>query len=111
MAQSSGSVQVYNPLEETWNAYNDTRTGATIDAYTNGYADPAPAGYFKTCGDSKYHGVRGGLNTMLRPTTRTFGAQRRQGYARVWFLASEAAFLRAEGAMLGWEMGGDDESF
>ena len=29
----------------------------------------------------------------------------------VWFLASEAAFLRAEGAMLGWDMGGDDESF
>ena len=63
--KSSGSVQVYNPLEETWNAYNDTRMGATIDAYMNGYADPRLPAYFKTCEDSKYHGVRSGLSTML----------------------------------------------
>ena len=64
--KSSGSVQVYNPLEETWNAYNDTRMGATIDAYMNGYADPRLPAYFKTCEDGKYHGVRSGLSTMLK---------------------------------------------
>ena len=64
--KSSGSVQVYNPLEEVWNAYNDTRMGATIDAYMNGYADPRLPAYFKTCEDGKYHGVRSGLSSMLK---------------------------------------------
>lgn len=110
--KSSGSVQVYNPLEETWNAYNDTRMGATIDAYMNGYADPRLPAYFKTCEDGKYHGVRSGLSTMLKADYTGLSVPNvAKDTPVVWFLASEAAFLRAEGAMLGWEMGGDDESF
>ena len=108
----SGSVQVYNPLEEVWNAYNDTRMGATIDAYMNGYADPRLPAYFKTCEDGKYHGVRSGLSSMLKADYTGLSVPNvAKDTPVVWFLASEAAFLRAEGAMLGWDMGGDDESF
>ena len=110
--KSSGSVQVYNPLEEVWNAYNDTRMGATIDAYMNGYADPRLPAYFKTCEDGKYHGVRSGLSSMLKADYTGLSVPNvAKDTPVVWFLASEAAFLRAEGAMLGWDMGGDDESF
>ena len=38
--KTSGSIVIFNPLEEVWNAYEDTRMGATIDAYMNGYDDP-----------------------------------------------------------------------
>ena len=31
---STQTIQVFNPLEEVWNAYTDTRMGATIDAVT-----------------------------------------------------------------------------
>lgn len=86
--------------------------GATIDAYMNGYADPRLPAYFKTCEDSKYHGVRSGLSTMLKADYAGLSVPNvAKDTPVVWFLASEAAFLRAEGAMLGWEMGGDDESF
>ena len=80
--KSSGSVQVYNPLEEVWNAYNDTRMGATIDAYMR-LRRSAPAGLFQNlrgwqvprCPQRSQLDAEGGLY-------RTFGAQRRQGYAR-----------------------------
>ena len=41
--KTSGSIVIFNPLEEVWNAYEDTRMGATIDAYMNGYDDPPSA--------------------------------------------------------------------
>ena len=86
--------------------------GATIDAYMNGYADPRLPAYFKTCEDGKYHGVRSGLSSMLKADYTGLSVPNvAKDTPVVWFLASEAAFLRAEGAMLGWEMGGDDESF
>ncbi len=66
--KSSGTIQVFNPLEEVWNAYSDTRMGATIDAYMNGYSDPRLPKYFK-----------------------------------------EATVK--EGAMLNWNMGGNDKTF
>ena len=41
--------------------------GATIDAYMNGYDDPRLPIYFKGSElDSKYHGVRSGLKSMLK---------------------------------------------
>lgn len=110
--KTTGSIQVFNPLEEVWNAYEDTRMGATIDAYMNGYDDPRLPAYFKTCEDSKYHGVRSGLSSMLKADYTNLSVPNvAKNKPVVWMLASEVAFLRAEGAMLGWKMGGDDESF
>ncbi len=107
--KSYNAVQVYNPLEEVWNAYMDTRMGATMDAYMNGYEDPRLAAYFKPCEDGLYHGVRSGIRSMLKANYLNLSQPNvAKDTPVVWFLASEVAFLRAEGAMLGWNMGGDD---
>lgn len=111
--KTSGSIVIFNPLEEVWNAYEDTRMGATIDAYMNGYDDPRLPIYFKGSElDSKYHGVRSGLKSMLKEHyTRLSVPNVAKTTPVVWMLASEVAFLRAEGAMLNWDMGGKDEDF
>ncbi len=111
--KSHGSIKVYNPLEEVWNAYKDTRMGATIDAYMNGYEDPRLAAFFKPCEDGGYHGLRSGLNAMLTADYLELSVPNVSKTTPViWMLASEVAFLRAEGAMLNWNMGaGNDESF
>ena len=108
--KTSGSIVIFNPLEEVWNAYEDTRMGATIDAYMNGYDDPRLPIYFKGSElDSKYHGVRSGL--LKEHYTRLSVPNVAKTTPVVWMLASEVAFLRAEGAMLNWDMGGKDEDF
>lgn len=109
--KTSGSIVIFNPIEEVWNAYKDTRMGATIDAYLNGYEDPRLPVYFKPCADNKYHGVRCGLKTMLTEHYQSLSIPNvAKNTPVVWMLASEVAFLRAEGAMIGWNMGGTDES-
>ncbi|MDE6147657.1 MAG: SusD/RagB family nutrient-binding outer membrane lipoprotein [Bacteroidales bacterium] len=112
--KSSGTMQVFNPLEEVWNAYTDTRMGATIDAYMNGYEDPRLPKYFKeaTVDGGGYHGIRCGLRAMLKDNYKPLSVPNvAKNTPVVWMLASEVSFLRAEGAMLGWEMGGDDKTF
>lgn len=112
--KSSGTIQVFNPLEEVWNAYTDTRMGATIDAYMNGYSDPRLPKYFKeaTIDGGGYHGVRCGISSMLKENYLPLSIPNvEKNTPVVWMLASEVAFLRAEGAMLGWQMGGTDKEF
>lgn len=59
--QSWGSITIINPLEKIWNGYSDTRMGASMDSYLNGYNDPRLPVYFQpvTEGDNKgeYRGV------------------------------------------------------
>ena len=107
-----GSIQVFNPLEEVWNAYADTRMGATMDAYLNGYKDPRLATYFKPCEDGLYHGVRNGIAAISKEYYLGMSVPNVDKTTPVrWLMSSEVAFLRAEGAMRGWAMGGDAESF
>ena len=109
---SYGSIQVFNPLEEVWNAYADTRMGATMDAYLNGYNDPRLATYFKPCEDGKYHGVRNGIAAITKEYYLGMSVPNVDKTTPVrWLMASEVAFLRAEGAMRGWAMGGDAKTF
>lgn len=89
--------------------FNDNRMGATIDSYMNGYSDPRISSYFKLSTAGKYTGIRTGIE------------MNREKYAEkapfsdlnisasdevVWMNPSEAWFLRAEGAIRGWNMGG-----
>lgn len=110
--KSSETVQVFNPIDEVWNAYTDTRMGATIDAYMNGYNDPRLPKYFKEASAGGYHGIRCGISSMLKENYLPLSVPNvAKNTPVVWFLASEVAFLRSEGAMLGWNMGGTDEEF
>lgn len=108
------TIQVFNPLEEVWNAYTDTRMGATIDAYMNGYEDPRLGAYFKeaTVDGAGYHGVRSGIRSMQKLNYLSLSVPNvAKNTPVVWMLASEVAFLQAEGALLGWNMGGTAEEF
>ncbi|MDD6253720.1 MAG: SusD/RagB family nutrient-binding outer membrane lipoprotein [Candidatus Cryptobacteroides sp.] len=108
--KSSATIQVFNPLEEVWNAYRDTRMGATMDCYLNGYNDPRLPVYFSesTVEGGGYHGVRSGIRTMTQDNYTPLSTPNvSKSTPVVWMLASEVAFLRAEGALIGWNMGGD----
>jgi len=91
------------------------RMSASMDAYMNGYQDARRAAYFVPAANGGgYHGVRlgikpnswtnhvGGLTSHLRFTNST---------EIVWMTAAESYFLRAEGAVRGWNMGGSAQSF
>jgi len=115
--QHSSNLVYYHPLWEIAYTFNagEVRMNASMDAYMNGYADPRRAAYFTTAVDGKYHGVRLGIITTnwtpyvganisnLNMNTSTTQI--------VWMTAAESYFLRAEGALRGWNMGGTAPDF
>lgn len=117
LLKSNSTTQVFNPLEEVWNAYGDTRMGATIDCYMNGYEDPRLKAYFQTAEikEGGYHGIRSGIAGMTQGKDERYRILSKPNVQKetpvIWLLASEVAFLRAEGALKGWDMGGDAQNF
>lgn len=91
-------------------SWGEVRANACLVSYMNGYDDPRRAAYFTQQTYDKnggYIGVRSG-------TTTSPSAANYEGYSRLMIAtdgafpqpvmyASEAAFLRAEGALKGWE--------
>jgi hypothetical protein len=106
-----------NPLNEIWNDYNDTRMGATIACYMKGYSDPRIAAYFTPQARNSvtdYRGVRNGIS--LTNAGRLTNYVNQCGLPTVaysdpiqWMVAAESYFLKAEGAIRGWNMGGTAE--
>ncbi len=108
-----------NPFEIIMYEYNggDSRVGADITAYMNGYNDPRREKMFtKTTFsglvDNGYFGLRTGIaipdgaiahaytNYVVSTDTKL-----------MWMNAAESAFLKAEGALRGWNMGGTAKDF
>ena len=96
----------------------EIRMSAAMDSYMNGYNDPRRSAYFVAAkADSKYHGVRCGTGNISAKTSQYAG----DGISKlnvnktttpiVWMTAAESFFLRAEGALRGWAMGGSAQSF
>ena len=115
--QHSANLVYYHPLWEIAYAFNagEARMSASMDAYLNGYADPRRAVYFTQADDGNYHGVREGIvTTNWTPYTGTKISNLNMNTSTtqiVWMTAAESYFLRAEGALRGWSMGGTDEDF
>lgn len=99
-----------NPLNVAvkFNA-GDHRSVADMTAYMNAYKDPRRASYFEASGFEgvDYSGYRSGINVggenefikySLIKISRDTPLQ--------WMNASEVAFLKAEAALRGWNMGG-----
>lgn len=102
-----------NPIEVMWNAYGDTRVCAEIIAYMNGYEDPRREKYFqKTTAfdENGYYGVRTGVSLALTSGSYLDCSAPKVATADplMWMNAAECYFLRAEGAMRGWDMNGMD---
>ena len=105
------SFTYFNPFYNLYSpeGYNEDRMGASMDAYLNGFEDPRLPKFFKTTEDGYYRGLRNGLRNgnkfqgdpyLSMPTIT-------RGTPYVWMTAAEIWLLRAEGALLGWNMGGD----
>lgn len=94
--------------------WGELKANACITSYMNGYKDPRRSAYFtkQTAGLSEeYVGVRSGTTAI--PSTSTYGnysnliITTNRSYPQPVMYAAEAAFLRAEGKLKGWNMGGE----
>lgn len=88
--------------------FNDVRMGATIDSYMNGYSDPRLGSYFKLSTGGKYTGIRNGINIIREKYAEKAPFSDLNINASsdlVWMNPAESYFLRAEGALRGWNMG------
>ena len=108
---------IYHPIREINVAFNDadTQLGASLEVYLNGFNDPRKFLYAKPAGDGNLHGVRPGISpsswTNYKNTAAKVSAPNAGIYKITWLNAAEVAFLRAEGALKGWNMGGDAQEF
>lgn len=93
----------------------DTQIGASLDCYLNGYNDPRGAVICKPAKDGKIHGVRPGIAVTewapYKNPANNVSAPNSTIYRLMWLNAAEVAFLRAEGAARGWNMGGSAKDF
>jgi len=111
------AITYFHPLYEIAYTFNagEARMSATMDAYMNGYADPRLGVYFTKASDGKYHGVRQGIitTTWTPYTAATISSFNINTTTTpiVWITAAESYFLRAEGALRGWNMGGLAQDF
>jgi hypothetical protein len=94
----------------------DINAGAAITSMMNGYNDPRRAAFFKTAKNGTYQGIRMGslVNDDYRFAKQDqfsqVGAIVENGMIP-WFNAAESHFLKAEGALKGWNVGGTAQSF
>jgi hypothetical protein len=97
-----------NSLWNITNAYQDISMGAPMQSILEGYKDPREGAYFlkSTYDPTKYLGIRSGL---------TITTNKYIGFSLLNVLpttpmqimnSSESYFLKAEGALRGWNMGG-----
>lgn len=111
----SSSLIYYHPLWEIKDFNSgEARMNASMDAYMNGYNDPRRSRYFTAASDGGYHGVRLGIITTnwsnyVGDKISSLNIDE-SSTEIVWMTAAESYFLRAEGALRGWNMGGTAKS-
>ena len=93
----------------------DTQMGASLDCYLNGYEDPRRFRMAREAADGKFHGIRPGISpsswTPYKNSAKAVSSPKADYYDICWLNAAEVAFLRAEGALMGWNMGGGAQGF
>ena len=100
-----------NMLAVITNEWGDNRAGAALITHMVGYNDPRVSKYFdaSTITPGKYVGIRVGSLINAQADYLKFSTVSRSTYSRQTpaqlLLASEVYFLRAEGALRGWNMG------
>jgi len=110
-----------NPVYKMSIEWGDSMPAADIITYMKGYEDPRLPQYFtksKLKDDNgndlniDYIGIRTGINIPDEKLVMgTYsGVTYSQNDPSVWMTAAEVAFLKAEGALRGWEMGDTPKS-
>lgn len=105
-----------NPFRVIMYEYNegDSRVSADITAYMNGYRDPRRAAMFTetTLRTGGYYGLRTGIAIPDGVTAHAYSNYNvTTSTPLMWMNAAEVSFLRAEGALNGWNMGGTARGF
>lgn len=106
-----------NPLHVVMYQWNngDSQISADILSYMNGYQDPRREKYFTvsrfTSATNGFVGLRSGVELPAGETIKQYSnINIKSNSPLMWMNAAETAFLRAEGALRGWNMGGTAES-
>lgn len=114
------SLTSTNPFEVIMYEYNggDSRVCADITTYMNGYNDPrrtamfTPSTFTADGVTNGFYGLRSGINIPDGATAHAYSNYNVTTTTPLpWMYASEVAFLRAEGALRGWNMGGTAKQF
>ncbi|MDR1091491.1 MAG: SusD/RagB family nutrient-binding outer membrane lipoprotein [Prevotella sp.] len=105
----SGQSNPYQVGMSDWNG-GDSRISADIISYMNGYNDPRLGKYFDESAFGGYVGFRSGVTIPSPQSTNQLYSNmseslRSASNMRI-MCAAEVAFLKAEGALRGWSMGG-----
>ncbi|RYZ47140.1 MAG: SusD/RagB family nutrient-binding outer membrane lipoprotein, partial [Sphingobacteriales bacterium] len=128
MKRGNATSTAINPLS-SMSEYNEFRMSATMESIMKGYQDPRMSVYWLPArANNEYNGFRNGYNTAQLGNALNSNAANSHVGAR-WtspasggittfestplnvMSAAEADFLRAEGAILGWNMEGNAKSF
>lgn len=109
-----------NRVAMMFNDWNDHRVGADIISYMNGYKDPRREKMFtlvKVYDESRnlvdgYAGIRIGIDVVNKSSMVNAYCKPviSESSPIQWMNAAEITFLRAEGALRGWNMGGEAQS-
>lgn len=113
------TVAVTNPFRKVMYEFNegDSRISADITSYMNGYEDPRCSKYFtlsaftkdefqgKPITENGYYGLRSGIQIPGNVVKHYTNMNVQDNSKILWMNAAECAFLKAEGAMRGWNMG------
>ncbi|HEV7330825.1 MAG TPA: SusD/RagB family nutrient-binding outer membrane lipoprotein [Flavisolibacter sp.] len=128
MKRGDATNAAKNPLS-TMSEYNEFRMSATMESIMKGYQDPRmPVYWIPARANNEYNGFRNGYNNIQLGNPMNSNAANSHVGPR-WtspqsggiasfestplniMSTAEADFLRAEGALLGWNMGGTAKSF
>lgn len=95
-----------NPISEISQSWGDIKMSADMESIMGGYNDPRLAAYFLTSSEypGTYKGVRTGIQIVDKADHIGFSSVNVN--TTVWMTTAEAYFLRAEGALRGWNMNG-----
>lgn len=104
------NVKYRNPLATLSDAYNEARMSANMESFLRGYNDPRMPLWFNaskvsTDPANTYRGIRSG-NVITDGSKYIPFSSLKTDFDLIWLSAAEVYFLRAEGAIRGWSMGG-----
>lgn len=93
-------------------SWSDSRVGADITEYMNAFSDPRREKYFtKVSGRTRqFFGLRSG-SASVTPAVENYSVPNiTKDSPMTWITASEVAFIKAEGALKGWNVGDTAEN-
>jgi len=113
LLQHTSDLTYNHPLYIICYNFEDVRMGATMESFLKGFSDPRISAYFNVASDGEYRGIRNGINIVVKDvySEGPFSDLNISAASPIiWMGPAEAYFLRAEGALRGWNMGSDAQT-